>query len=64
VVKIDLRAIFGSKSDVEAAIEASTVSKVINIAFVERHNGTDAIVMPGKFEKVTVFPKTGTYIMQ
>ena len=41
VVKIELRAIFGSKSDVEAAIEASAVSKTINTAFIERHNGTD-----------------------
>ena len=41
VVKIDLRAIFGSKAEVETAIEASAVSKTINTAFVERHNGTD-----------------------
>ena len=41
VVKIDLRAVFGSKAQVEAAIEASAVSNMINTAFVERHNGTD-----------------------
>jgi IS1 family transposase len=41
VAKIDLRAVFGSRADVEAAIEASAVSKTINTAFVERHNGTD-----------------------
>jgi IS1 family transposase len=41
VVKIDLRVVFGNRADVEAAIEASAVSKTINTAFVERHNGTD-----------------------
>jgi hypothetical protein len=41
VVKIDLRVIFGTKAEVEAAIETSAVSNMINTAFVERHNGTD-----------------------
>jgi IS1 family transposase len=41
VVKIDLRVVFGSRAEVEAAIEASAVSSTINTAFVERHNGTD-----------------------
>jgi len=41
VVKIDLRVVFGSKAKVQAAIETSAVSKMINTAFVERHNGTD-----------------------
>jgi len=41
VVKIDLRAVFGSKAQVEAAIETSAVSNIINTAFIERHNGTD-----------------------
>jgi len=41
VVKIDLRAGFGSKAQVQAAIENSAVSNMINTSFVERHNGTD-----------------------
>jgi len=41
VVKIDLRAVFGGKAQVKAAVEASAVSNTINTAFVERHNGTD-----------------------
>lgn len=41
IVKIDLRTVFGSRAEVQAAIEASAVSKTINTAFVERHNGTD-----------------------
>jgi hypothetical protein len=36
VVKIDLRTIFGSKAEVQAAIEASAVSDTINTAFVEQ----------------------------
>jgi len=41
VVKMDWRVVFGSQAQVEAAIEASAVSRTINTAFVERHNGTD-----------------------
>ena len=57
VVNIDLRAIFGSKSDVEAAIEASAVSKTINTAFVERHNGTDRNRNARKVRKSYCFSK-------
>ncbi len=57
VVKIDLRAIFGSKSEVEAAIEASPVSKVINTAFVERYNGTDRNRNARKVRKSYCFSK-------
>ena len=41
LVKIDLRAVLGSKAEVEAAIEASVVSNMINTAFIEGYNGTD-----------------------
>jgi len=57
VVKIELRAIFGSKSDVEAAIEASAVSKMINTAFIERHNGTDRNPNARKVRKSYCFSK-------
>jgi IS1 family transposase len=57
VVKIDLRAIFGSKSDIEAAIKASAVSKTINTAFVERHNGTDRNRNARKVRKSYCFSK-------
>jgi IS1 family transposase len=57
VVKIDLRAVFGSKAQVEAAIEASAVSKMINTAFVERHNGTDRNRNARKVRKSYCFSK-------
>jgi hypothetical protein len=57
VVKIDLRAVFGSKAQVEAAIEASSVSNVINTAFVERHNGTDRNRNARKVRKSYCFSK-------
>jgi len=57
VVKIDLRAVFGSKSQVKAAIEASAVSNMINTAFVERHNGTDRNRNARKVRKSYCFSK-------
>ena len=57
VVKIDLRVIFGSKAEVEAAIETSAVSKTINTAFVERHNGTDRNRNARKVRKSYCFSK-------
>jgi hypothetical protein len=57
VVKIDLRAVFGDKAEVEAAIEASTVSNTINTAFVERHNGTDRNRNARKVRKTYCFSK-------
>jgi IS1 family transposase len=57
VVKIDLRAVFGSKAQVEAAIENSAVSNMINTAFVERHNGTDRNRNARKVRKSYCFSK-------
>jgi IS1 family transposase len=57
VVKIDLRAVFGSKTQVEAAIETSAVSKTINTSFVERHNGTDRNRNARKVRKTYCFSK-------
>ena len=57
VVKIVLRVIFDSKAEVEAAIEASAVSKMINTAFVERHNGTDRNRNVRKVRKSYCFSK-------
>jgi IS1 family transposase len=41
VVNVDFRVIFGTVVGVMAALALSQVSKAINIAFVERHHGTD-----------------------
>jgi hypothetical protein len=57
VVKIDLRAVFGDKDEIEAAIEASAVSQTINTAFVERHNGTDRNRNARKVRKSYCFSK-------
>jgi IS1 family transposase len=57
VVKIDLRAVFNSKAKVRAAIENSSVSNVINTAFVERHNGTDRNRNARKVRKTYCFSK-------
>ena len=57
VVKIELRVVFGSKSDIQAAIEASAVSKTINTAFIERHNGTDRNRNARKVRKSYCFSK-------
>jgi len=57
VVKIDLRAVFGSEAEVQAAIEASAVSNTINTAFVERHNGTDRNRNARKVRKSYCFSK-------
>lgn len=57
VVKIDLRAVFGSKAQVQAAIETSAVSNTINTSFVERHNGTDRNRNARKVRKTYCFSK-------
>ena len=41
VTKVTLETVFGGDESVAAALDKSTVSRVINTAFVERHNGTD-----------------------
>jgi hypothetical protein len=41
VVKVDFRVVFGTVLGVVRALAQSVVSKAINTAFVERHNGTD-----------------------
>jgi IS1 family transposase len=57
VVKIDLRAVFNSKAKVQAAIENSAVSNMINTSFVERHNGTDRNRNARKVRKTYCFSK-------
>src|SRR3954454_16512966 len=41
VVEVTTRVIFGTAATVAAALAASSVSRTVNTAFVERHNGTD-----------------------
>ena len=57
VVKIDFRVIFGTVAAVMAALRRSQVSKAINTAFVERHNGTDRNRNARKVRKSYCFSK-------
>lgn len=57
VTKIDYRVIFGTIATVMAAVALSTVSKAINTAFVERHNGTDRNRNGRKVRKTYCFSK-------
>jgi IS1 family transposase len=57
VTKIDYRVIFGTAATVMAALALSTVSKAINTAFVERHNGTDRNRNGRKVRKTYCFSK-------
>jgi len=43
VVGVVTRVIFGTAATVQAALARSAVSRTVNLAFVERHNGTDRL---------------------
>ena len=57
MVKIDYRVVFGTIAAVLAALALSPVSKAINTAFVERHNGTDRNRNGRKVRKTYCFSK-------
>lgn len=57
ITKIDSRVIFGTVVAVMAALEMSLVSRAINTAFVERHNGTDRNRNGRKVRKTYCFSK-------
>ena len=57
VVNIDFRVIFGAVAAVLAALALSKVSRAINTAFVERHNGTDRNRNGRKVRKTYCFSK-------
>jgi len=57
VVKVDFRVVFGSAVAVLAALAQSLVSKAINTAFIERHNGTDRNRNARKVRKSYCFSK-------
>ena len=57
VVEVTTRVIFGTAATVEAALVASAVSRTINTAFVERHNGTDRNRNARKVRKTYCFSK-------
>ena len=57
VVKVTTRVVFGTLVAVLAALAASLVSKVVNIAFIERHNGSDRNRNRRKVRKSCCFSK-------
>ena len=57
VVKVETRGVFGRRRDVEAALKASSVSRHVNTAFIERQNGTDRNRNARKVRKTYCFSK-------
>ena len=57
VVNVETRVIFGTAETVQAALNASAVSRRVNTAFVERHNGTDRNRNGRKIRKTYGFSK-------
>jgi hypothetical protein len=57
VVKVTTRVVFGTLVAVLAALAVSLVSKVVNVAFAERHNGSDRNRNRRKVRKTCCFSK-------
>ena len=57
VVRTSMERIFGSAEQLAQALGGSTVSRKVNIAFVERYNGTDRHLNSRKGRKVYRFSK-------
>lgn len=59
IVDVSFRIVFGTEDSVKDALDASTVSKTVNTAFIERHNGTDRHRNARKTRKSYSFSKDG-----
>ena len=57
VVRVETRVVFGTWLGVLLALALSAVSKVVNTAFIERHNGTDRNGNARKTRKSYCFSK-------
>ena len=57
MVRVTTRVTFGTMAAVLAALALSLVSKVVNTAFVERHNGSDRNRNRRKVRKTCCFSK-------
>ena len=57
VVKVERWVEFGDEKEINAILEASTVSKKINTAYIERYNGTDRHLNSRKARKTYRFSK-------
>jgi IS1 family transposase len=57
VVRVSTRVVFGTAAAVALAVAASSVGRVVNTSFVERHNGTDRNRCSRKVRKTYAFSK-------
>lgn len=57
VVRVSTRVVFGTAAVVAVAVAASSVGRVVNTSFVERHNGTDRNRCSRKVRKTYGFSK-------
>lgn len=57
VVNVETRVVFGRPEALQAALKASPVSRHVNTAFIERHNGTDRNRNARKVRKTYCFSK-------
>jgi IS1 family transposase len=57
VVRVRARVVFGTAAAVALAVAASSVGRVVNTSFVERHNGTDRNRCSRKVRKTYAFSK-------
>jgi hypothetical protein len=57
VKKVTTRVVFGTQAAVLAALALSLVSSIVNVAFVERHNGSDRNRNRRKVRKTCCFSK-------
>jgi len=56
-VKVEIRLVFGTEETLQEALKKSTVSKRVNVAFVERYNGTDRHLNARKARQTYEFSK-------
>jgi IS1 family transposase len=57
VVRVSTRVVFGTVAAVALALAASSVGRMVNTSFVERHNGTDRGRCSRKVRKTYAFSK-------
>lgn len=61
VVSVDTKQVYGTDDALEAALESSSVSNIVNTSFVERQNGTDRHLNARKARKTLGFSKDWEY---
>ncbi|MFH1730171.1 MAG: hypothetical protein ABIF82_00790 [Planctomycetota bacterium] len=57
VIRVNVRVVFGTEEQLRVALQSSSVSEHVNIAYVERYNATDRHLNSRKARKVYSFSK-------